>query len=49
MLSFSWPGIYEFMLLHDGVEGLPSEGREDCRILKIVYFLENYIGILDWK
>jgi hypothetical protein len=31
------------MQLPERVEGLPSQRRGDGRILKIVYFLENYI------
>ena len=32
------------MWLPESIQGLPSEGRGDGRILKIAYFLENYIG-----
>ena len=34
----------ELMQLPLSVKGLPSQGRGDCRILKIVYSSENYIG-----
>jgi hypothetical protein len=37
------------MGLPESVVGLPSQGRGVCRILKIVYFLENYIGNDDWQ
>jgi hypothetical protein len=36
------------MLLPESIEGLPSQGQGDGRILKIVYFLENYVGNDDW-
>jgi hypothetical protein len=42
------PGL-EFMQLLESVEGLPSQEREDGRILRIAYFLENYIGKVDWQ
>jgi hypothetical protein len=38
-----------FMYLPDKVDGLPSQGQGDARILKIGYFLENYIGNDDWQ
>jgi hypothetical protein len=31
------------------VEGLPSQGRRNRQILKIVYFLEDYIGTDGWQ
>jgi hypothetical protein len=36
------------MQLSESVEGLPSQGREDGRTAKTVYFLENYIAIDSW-
>jgi hypothetical protein len=43
-LSFSRLGIY---VASGKIRGLPSEGRGDGRIPKIVYFLENNIGTDD--
>jgi hypothetical protein len=37
------------MWLPKSVEGLSSQGRGVGRILKIVYFLENYTGNDDWQ
>jgi len=31
------------MYLFESIEGLPSQGQENVRILKTAYFLENYI------
>jgi hypothetical protein len=31
------------MQLFESIEGLPSQEQENVRILKIAYFLENYI------
>jgi hypothetical protein len=43
-----FPGL-EFVWLPESLEGLPSQGREDGRILKITYFSENYIPNNDWQ
>ena len=31
------------MYLPESVEGLPSQGQGDGRVLKIIYFLDSYI------
>jgi len=38
-----FPGL-ESMYLPESVEGLPSQGQGDSRVLKIVCFLDSYIG-----
>jgi hypothetical protein len=42
-----FPGL-KFMKLPESVEGLPSQGQGDCRIRRINYFSEYYIGTDDW-
>ena len=43
-----FPGL-AFVYLAESIEGLPSEGGRDFRILKMVIFLENYVGTDDWQ
>jgi len=37
-----------FVYVAESIEGLPTEGG-DFRILKMVIFLENYVGADDWQ
>ena len=41
------PGL-EFIYVPESIEGLPSQGQGDGKILKMVYFLENCIGYDGW-
>jgi len=43
-----FPGL-AFVYVAESIEGLPSEGGGCFRILKMVIFLENYIGTDDWQ